>query len=443
MPSSAAVYFIGHVCMHRITDIFNRFSPCGRWACARYKYNSIGFLRLPGDFLRKIEAVDFFYLSMPEVTTEGDGSQDALLVRVAAGGIVGWGECEASPLVSIAAFVCPMSHGACRPVADSVLGQAIEGPEDIYRIASQIQLNSMDLLQAPHTWSGIEIALWDLLGKSRGQPVWKLLGYCESFRKLPYASQLFGDTPEQTHARAVAARKNLYRAVKFGWGPIGRGNLKTDIDHFWAAREGLGKESLLMIDVGQIFGEDVEAAAERLPTLERVRALWLEEPFHTNALAQYSDLARCSKRVKLAGGEAAHNFYMAAQLIDYANVGYIQIDCGRIGGIGAAKRVADHSVAHDVTFVNHTFTSHLALSASLQPYAGLREHEICEYPFAPKPLALDLTANHLERDRDGYVRAPDLPGLGISIDLEKAKSYLVDVEIRVGGKTLFASPAQL
>ena len=79
----------------------------------------------------KIEAVDFFYLAMPEITTEADGSQDALLVRVAAGGHVGWGECEASPLVSIAAFVCPMSHGVCRPVGASVLGQVIDGPGDI------------------------------------------------------------------------------------------------------------------------------------------------------------------------------------------------------------------------------------------------------------------------------------------------------------------------
>src|ERR1700730_1751456 len=106
--------------------------------------------------VQKIETVDFFYLSMPEVTTEGDGSQDALLVRVSAGNYVGWGECEASPLVSIAAFVCPMSHGACRPVGDSVLGQTLDGPADIARIAAKIEYDSMDLLQAPHTWSGVE-----------------------------------------------------------------------------------------------------------------------------------------------------------------------------------------------------------------------------------------------------------------------------------------------
>jgi L-alanine-DL-glutamate epimerase-like enolase superfamily enzyme len=390
----------------------------------------------------KIDSVDFFYLSMPDVTTEGDGSQDALLVRVAGGRHVGWGECEASPLVSIAAFVCPMSHGACRPVGDSVLGQRLDDANDIARIASEVDYISMDLLQAPHTWSGIEIALWDLLGQVRGEPVWKLLGYREAFSKVPYASQLFGDTPEATRQRAAAARAERFLAVKFGWGPIGRSDVQSDVEHFIAARDGLGAEGILLVDVGQIFSEDVEAAAARLPALESARTLWLEEPFHTAALEAYAALAARSPRVKLAGGEGAHNFHMAKHLIDYGRVGYIQIDCGRIGGIGVAKRVVDYAVSKDVTFVNHTFTSHLALSASLQPFAGLRAHEICEFPFAPKPLARELTANHLERGPDGRVSVPDGPGLGIVIDAQAARRYLVDVEIKAKGRTLFVSSDQ-
>jgi L-alanine-DL-glutamate epimerase-like enolase superfamily enzyme len=389
----------------------------------------------------KIEAVDFFYLSMPEVTDEGDGSQDALLVRVAAGGHIGWGECEASPLVSIAAFVCPMSHGACRPVAASVLGQRMDGPEDIFRIAAQIELDSMDLLQAPHTWSGIEIALWDLLGKVREEPVWRMLGYRERYRKLPYASQLFGDTPAETYELATAARAQNFRAVKFGWGPIGRGDLKTDEEHFRAAREGLGNDAQLMVDVGQIFGADVDAATARLPMLSEVNATWLEEPFHTSALDAYAALSHTSK-IKLAGGEGAHNFYMARHLIDYGQVGFIQIDTGRIGGIGPSKRVADYAAAKGVAFVNHTFTSHLALSASLQAYAGLCDNDICEYPFAPKPLAVELTSNHLHRDADGYVIVPDAPGLGIEIDPAAIHRYSVSVAIEVKGQVLFKSDTQ-
>lgn len=390
----------------------------------------------------KIDSVDFFYLSMPEVTTEADGSQDALLVRVAGGGQVGWGECEASPLVSIAAFVCPMSHGACRPVGASVLGQRVDEPADIARIAAQIDYDSMDLLQAPHTWSGVEIALWDLLGKIRGEPVWRLLGYRDSFRKLPYASQLFGATPEETRQRAVTARAERFMAVKFGWGPIGRSDLNSDIEHFEAARAGLGPEGILLVDVGQIFADDVAAAAARLPALEAVNARWLEEPFRSSALESYRSLASRSSSVPLAGGEGAHNYDMARHLIDYGGVGFIQVDCGRIGGIGIAKRVADYAVQRGVTFVNHTFTSHLALSASLQPYAGLRAHELCEYPFAPKPLATAFTTNHLQRDADGYVVLPDSAGLGIGIDTQAARQYLVDIEIKAKGRTLFVSSDQ-
>src|SRR5689334_406678 len=106
----------------------------------------------------KIESVDFFYLSMPQVLDVGDGSQDALLVRVrATGGHEGWGECEASPLVSIAAAVCPMSHSACKPVLCSVLGQVIETPRDIARVNEIARHQSLDLLQADHTLSGIDV----------------------------------------------------------------------------------------------------------------------------------------------------------------------------------------------------------------------------------------------------------------------------------------------
>ena len=389
----------------------------------------------------KIEAVDLFYLAMSVVTTEADGSQDALLVRVRAGGFTGWGECEAAPLPSIAAFVCPMSHGACRPVADSVLGQSLDSPADIARIATQVEYDSMDLLQAAHTWSGVEMALWDLLGHARGEPVWRMLGYVRSHKKRPYASMLFGETPADTLRQGQSARASGYGAAKFGWGPIGRGTVALDADHFAAAREGIGPDMLLMVDTGQIWGEDVESAAARIPALEAAGATWLEEPFHASAYEAYGALARRSPNVRLAGGEGAHNFSMARHLIDYGGVGFIQIDTGRIGGIGPSKRVADYATAKGVTFVNHTFTSHLALSASMQAFAGLEDHRICEYPFQPKSLAVDFVATQIMRDAQGEVAAPDAPGLGVAIDIAGMRPYLVETEITVGGQVLYRTPA--
>lgn len=388
----------------------------------------------------KIESLDLFYLAMPEITTEADGSQDALLVRVRSGSYEGWGECEAAPLASIAAYVGPMSHGSCRPVRDSVLGRELNSPRDIERIGIDVGYNSMDLLQASHVLSGVEMALWDLLGKQRGQPVWQLIGYSRAYPKLPYASMLFGETAQETLEKSSAARGQGFHAAKFGWGPFGRGSIDTDSDQLHAAREGLGQEGLVCVDAGQIWGDDVEAAAARLPALEAIHAHWLEEPFQTGALQSYRALSARSS-VGLAGGEGAHNVDMARHLIDYGNVRFIQIDCGRIGGIGPAKRVADYAARRGVTYVNHTFTSHLALSASLQPFAGLAEHRICEYPAAPKQLAVDLTTNHLRPDQNGEIRIPEAPGLGMTVNIAGLSRYLVDVEIQVQGTTIYKTPS--
>jgi L-alanine-DL-glutamate epimerase-like enolase superfamily enzyme len=387
----------------------------------------------------KIDAVDLFYLSMPVVTDEGDGSQDALVVRLRAGDVTGWGECEASPLVSIAAQVCPMSHGACRPVADTVLGRTLDGPENIAAMAADLQLNSMDLLQAPHTFSGIEMAMWDAIGQARGEPVWRLLGYDRAHPKTPYASMLFADDPHETLARARAAVAAGFRAVKCGWGPYGRGRVEADADQVHAAREGIGPDGLLLVDAGQMFRADVDAAAARLPALEEARAEWLEEPFLAHAYEAYGALAARSA-IRLAGGEGSHNVFMARHLIDGGRPGFVQIDCGRIGGIGPAKAVADYAVARGVTYVNHTFTSHLALAASLQPYAGLPDHRICEYPVEPKAVARDLSDRHLRPDANGEVRLPDAPGLGVGGNPDGMRPYLVDVEIRAKGRTLYATP---
>lgn len=387
----------------------------------------------------RIDAVDFFYAAMPEVTLDADGSQDALLVRVTSGDHVGWGECEASPLTSIAAFVTPRSHGVCQPVADSVLGERLDGPDDIARIAALVERNSMDLLQAAHTFSGIEIALWDLLGRRYEEPVWRLLGYTASEPKIPYASMLFGSTPDDTLDHVRAATIAGFRAVKVGWGGFGEGSVARDADHLVAAREALGPDGILLVDAGQIWGTDVDAAAARLPALAAARATWIEEPFLPHAYAAHAELAARSGTVGVAGGEGAHTVHMATNLIDYGGVRFVQIDTGRIGGIGAAKAVADYAAARGVTYVNHTFTTHLALSASLQPYAGLADHRICEYPAEPSALAQDLTVGGLALDANGEIAAPDAPGLGLDVALHRLAPYLRTVEIIVDGTTLYAS----
>ncbi len=388
----------------------------------------------------KIESVDFFYLRIPVVRDVGDGSQDALLVRVRGGGKIGWGECEASPLVSIASWCCPMSHSACKPVKDSVLGQNLETPQDIERINRLVGANGLDLAQTAHTLSGIDIALWDLLGQHREEPVYRLLGAKASHAKRPYASQLFGDTPEATYEKARQSVAQNYTAVKFGWGPYGRGDVATDAAHVRAAREGLGHDIDLMVDAGTVWEDDVELAIPRLAALQEHRVLWLEEPFVGGALQAHAELAAKASPVAIAGGEGARHFDDARNLIDHGSVGYIQIDTGRIGGITPARRVAKYAEAHHIRFINHTFTTHLALSASLQPFADMPEHDLCEYPVEASDIAQRLVHDPIHRAADGTVQLPERPGLGMVPDAQVINQYLLDVQIHVGGDTIYSTP---
>jgi L-alanine-DL-glutamate epimerase-like enolase superfamily enzyme len=390
----------------------------------------------------KIESVDLFYLRMPEVLDIGDGSQDSLLCRVSAGGYVGWGEAVCSPLVGLSAWITPLSHSGCHPVIDSVLGAPLNDPSDIAKVYQSVRKNSFyGLLQSDLLISGIEIAMWDCLGRAKSEPIWRLLGYEKSYPKLPYASVLFGDTAQETKQKALAMKQAGFKAVKFGWGPFGTTTVQADADHIFAARDGIGDDGYLMIDAGTVFKEDVEAAAARLPALHEANVYWYEEPFDGYAISSYAQLSARTPKVALAGGEGAHNAYQGKQLIDDGKVGFIQIDAGYVGGISNAYQIAQYANKKGVKYVNHTFTSQSALSSSLQSFAGLAESDISEYPMEPKLLCQELTTNRIELDKNGMISAPDKPGTGMDINLDAVKKYLVQTQIEVGGKTLYRTPS--
>src|SRR5262245_40690174 len=147
----------------------------------------------------KITRVESIHLRLPEVNERCDGSQETLLVRVHTdAGITGVGEVDSSGVVAKAIIEAPLSHKICRGLAECVLGQdPFEIDRLIYRmIEGSIYYGRQGA--AIQAMSGIEIALWDIVGKAVGRPVYKLLG--GGFRKTfrAYASILFGETPGET-----------------------------------------------------------------------------------------------------------------------------------------------------------------------------------------------------------------------------------------------------
>jgi len=383
----------------------------------------------------KIENIELYYLSMPKILNEADGSQDALIVKVEGGGYTGWGECEASPLTSIANFICPMSHSAAKPVKESIINKELNNLSDVKKISHAVKQDSLMIAQTPHTFSGIEVAILDLLGKKENCPIYELIGYTNSTSKIAYASVLFGQSSSETFEIARDMSNKKFKAVKFGWQNFGV-NLNSDAEHLIAAREGLGTDILLMIDVGAIWGNDIEEALKREKILKEANITWLEEPFYTDAYYEYSKLTDKTS-LPLAGGESCHSVESAKNMIHYGKVKYIQIDAGIAGGILAGKEICEFAENRNVQYVNHTFTSHLQLSSSLQAYAGSTKSNLSEFPMQLKSLAWDITKNHISRDDNGCIIAPLDVGHGMTINEKALKEYKVDVEILINSKKVF------
>ncbi len=391
----------------------------------------------------KIVAVDPFYFRMPDVTTAADGTQDTLLVRIRTdAGIEGWGECDASPLVSIAVYCCPMSHGNIINIRTSLIGETLDGPDDVLRLSEKVLRNGLDIQQIQHAYSGAEIALWDIIGKKFEKPVYLLLAEISgtsdiAHPKLPYASVLFDDTPEDTYHIAKGLREQGYRAAKFGWGPMGKFGEENDIALVRAAREGMGSDTQLMIDAGVVWGTDYETAYKRAEAFAEFSPAWLEEPLAPDAIDAYGSLTAKNPRVPIAAGEGSNTYRMAEDLIVHGGIRFVQIDTGRIGGIMPSFQVRQLAEQHGIQYVNHTFKSHLSLAASLHVFATNPDFNLLEYPAAGSELSQRLVKDPFPIDPDGVVRVNNLPGLGVQVDTEAIRSYLAPVNIHVGTETVF------
>jgi|TARA_B100000929_G_scaffold256268_1_gene218424 L-alanine-DL-glutamate epimerase-like enolase superfamily enzyme len=393
----------------------------------------------------RIEAIDLFYVALPVITRTADGTQDSLIVRVRTdNGLEGWGECDASPLISMAAYVMPMSHSNIINISEALIGGTLNSPKDLVHLRNKAGTYGLDIQQLDHAVSGADIAMWDVLGKYLDEPVWKLIGHSTSHKKLPYASVLFGNDPDETHAIATSIIERNFQAAKFGWGPMGHGSLADDVALVQAARDGLGPSTKLMIDAGVIWGDDVDAAYERAVKFADLGVTWLEEPLKTEEVNAYKKLGARIKannvNIGIAGGEGADFYRSADDMMTNGGLDYVQIDVGRIGGITEAKRVADRAKALGIQYVNHTFKSHLSIAASIHVFAGYKSFDVIEYPAGNSPLILDLTApSGIFRDSNGFVRASDAPGLGVDVNLGAIRKFQRSVNIEIDGQTLFKS----
>jgi L-alanine-DL-glutamate epimerase-like enolase superfamily enzyme len=369
----------------------------------------------------KITDVQAIHLSLPTIARRSDGTQDALIVRVETdAGITGLGEVDASPLVAKAAIEAPMSNSVTTGLREVVLGHDPFEIERLWHTMYQASRYAGRRGLFIHAMSGIDLALWDILGKALELPVHTLLGGAFRRRVRAYASTLFGDTLQATADRARWCVDQGFTAVKFGWDPMGQ-----DPDHDEALvatiREAVGPSIEVMIDAGQCW--DTKSAVAMARRFEPYGIYWLEEPLRPDNIAGYAQLARATP-LRIAAGEAESERLSYTRLMDEGGIDVVQIDPTRAGGLTEAKKIAWAAYDRGRAVINHSFTTDINIAASLALLAAIPDAPFLEYCIEDSPIRTELVRNPFEVD-GGYVELRDEPGLGVEIDDEVLERYAV------------------
>jgi D-galactarolactone cycloisomerase len=274
-----------------------------------------------------------------------------------------------------------------------------------------------------HAISGIDIALWDLLGQATGQPVGRLLGGRHRSRVRPYASLLMQE-PAPLVDRLLAVEAQGFRAFKIGWGPFGRRTAAMDEAIVKAARDAVGADALLMVDAGAsdaFWPQGYKWALRTADMLATYGVHWFEEPLPPDALADYIQL-RQRAPVPIAGGEVLTRRQSFQPWLEGGAFDIVQPDVTKVGGISEERRIAWMAQEHGVRFIPHGWNTAVGLAADLQIASAFPDTDLVEY-LTGSPFIDDIAVGGWSLDAEGMLPIPATPGLGLRLDPEQVAKY--------------------
>jgi L-alanine-DL-glutamate epimerase-like enolase superfamily enzyme len=359
-------------------------------------------------------------LRVESVLKKTASCQDVALVRIRTDdGLEGIGEADASPEVIKAIIDAPFSHNIACGLRELLIG---ENPLETERLWQKMYRRTMYFGRSSVTicaMSAIDMALWDLKGKCFNQPIHRLLGGKQHGRIKAYASILFGRDGKQTREIGQRWLQAGYQAVKFGWEPMGQ-NEALDIELVRGARDGLGDNATLLIDAGCVW--DARTALSRAHAFAQFNIGWLEEPLRPSDVEGYVWL-RDRSPVPIASGEEECGRESFRPLIDRHALDVYQVDISRNGFTDAAY-VRARVEEIGARLCNHCYTSPITVAASLHWLVTCRDAFIFEDCVDDSPMRHQLTREKLQA-KDGWIAVPDGPGLGITLNEDFIKKYLV------------------
>ena len=315
--------------------------------------------------------------------------------------------------------------GAVEHIKDVLVGQ---DPTNIERIAHDLYRDSYwrcgpVLMSAI---SAVETALWDILGKSLGVPVYKLLGGKTTDKVRIYVNGWFAGakTPEEFGQKAKIAVQRGITAMK--WDPFGKSyleisnkDLDTALRCVAAVREAVGDEMDLLIEGHGRF--NVPTGVKIARELEQFKPMLFEEPVPPDNLEALKAV-RDKSPVAISAGERLYNMRQYKDLFEMRAADYIQPDISHAGGIMELKKISAMAETHYIAFAPHNPSGPVANAATLQLAGCCTNFSILEIMYSDVPWRADVTNEEL-RYEDGYIYIPDKPGLGIEINEEACLAH--------------------
>jgi L-alanine-DL-glutamate epimerase-like enolase superfamily enzyme len=297
------------------------------------------------------------------------------------------------------------------PLSVFLLG---EDPNDVESILRK--LDSINLI-GPKPW-GIEIAMWDLIGKDADKPIYELLGGSSSEipvyastgevqpadERIEYVQERVAEGYDAVKLRVTAPDHiDIVREVRAAFPDLA---LMVDANKGWAVR--------VMEDEREWSFREALEFARGLEEVGNVR--WLEEPLPRHDYEAYARL-RDAVDVPIAGGEFNDGIHHFREFVAQGSLDVLQPDAALATGIKRANEVAAMARNHGLEYVPHTWTNGVGFLANLHVVAA-NDAPWCEFPMEPPwtPAVRDfLLAETIDHD-DGVVTPPDGPGLGVDID---------------------------
>jgi L-alanine-DL-glutamate epimerase-like enolase superfamily enzyme len=269
--------------------------------------------------------------------------------------------------------------------------------------------------------SGVDTALWDLVGKRSGKPVWELLTGAGRREVECYASSVYIAEPNVMVQEALTQQARGFRRLKVKIGRPGHeGGQDQDLAVLRAIREAVGPDLALVVDANAVY--TIAEAVRMGRAMESLDIRWFEEPLPMDDLGGYEHLHRMTS-TPLARGETDFGIFTFREVINRRLIDVVQPDLGRCGGVTGARQTWTLAFAQNLDFAPHTgFSGGVSQLAAIHVAAAAPQLLAMENMFIDNPLR-EIFVGGYPQSQNGKITVPTGPGLGLDLDYDLVDKY--------------------